>query len=78
MEILNVMKNVCYFVGIQSLMQLKLNNVMMVIDFLLMVVMKIVRINVVMDLLKVLNNVILDSILQTVTQIAHYFVEIIK
>lgn len=78
MEILNVMKNVCYFVGIQSLMQLKLNNVMMVIDFLLMVVMKIVRINVVMDLLKELNNVILDSILQTVTQIAHYFVEIIK
>lgn len=59
-EIRNVMKIVFFTVEIIWYNQIKVNNVMMVTDLTMMNVIKIVNYNVVMDLYKDFNNVILE------------------
>ena len=59
-EIRNVMKIVFFTVEIIWYKWIKVNNVMMVTDLIMMHVIKIVNYNVVMDLSKDFNNVILE------------------
>ena len=59
-EIRNVMKIVFFTVEIMWYKWIKVNNVMMVTDLIMMSVIKIVNYNVVMDLSKDFNNVILE------------------
>lgn len=59
-EIRNVMKIVFFTVEIIWYKQIKVNNVMMVTDLTMTNVIKIVNYNVVMDLYKDFNNVILE------------------